>query len=89
MRFAPLAAALAEPEIHRATRWALGLLVVAPMVLVVVVVQHWLIRILLLRQPLDILVWSPLIQALSAAALGALVLDVMRRRQMAPRTVRE
>jgi hypothetical protein len=74
----PLAATLAHARIGRFARWALVSLIFAPVVLIVAI-QHLAIRMLILGQPLDTLIWSPLVQVLLILAMAALVIGVVRR----------
>lgn len=73
----PLAATLAQVRTGPIARLALLALVFAPTVLIVGL-QHWAIRMLVLGQPLDTLIWSPLAQGLLLAVLIGLVVNVLR-----------
>jgi len=75
----PLAATLARAPIGRFTRLVLVLFVFAPAVLTVAI-QQLAIRMLILGQPLDTLIWSPLVQVLLSLAMVGLVVDVVRRK---------
>jgi len=75
----PLAATLARAPIGRFTRLVLLLFVFAPAVLTVAI-QQLGIRMLILGQPLDPLIWSPLVQVLLSLAMVGLVVDVVRRK---------
>jgi hypothetical protein len=57
-------------------------LVIGP-TLLVVALRHWLIGMLILRQPLETLIWSPVVQLLLAFALVSLVVAVLRVRRCA------
>jgi len=73
----PLTATLAQASTGRFTRSVLVLLVFGPAVLIVAI-QHLVIRMLVLGQPLDTLIWSPLVQVLLSLAMVGLVVDVVR-----------
>jgi hypothetical protein len=84
----PLAATLAEESTSRRSRWAILTLAFAP-TLLIVVIQHWLIGMVVLRQPLETLIWSPLAQLLLVAAIASLTVDVVDLRRRAPQLTRD
>lgn len=76
----PLADAYGQPSAGRAVRWSLLALAFGPTI-VVIGLQHWLVRDVILHQPIDVLIWSPLVQILLVLASGSLIAAAMRERR--------
>jgi hypothetical protein len=77
----PLAASYGEQRSGRYARAALLALAFVPTV-IVIVIQHWLLREVILRETVDILIWSPLAQILLSIAAGTLLVAVLRSERL-------
>jgi hypothetical protein len=75
----PLAAAYGSPQVSQQTRYALLPRALAPG-LIVVGLDHFVLREVIRDQPTDVLIWSRLVQVLLTLATGSLIADVLRRR---------
>jgi hypothetical protein len=73
----PLASSVGDPRLGRMTRGALMALAFLPTILIIGL-QHGLWRALIQHEPVDVLIWSPLVQVLLVVATGGLVTDVLR-----------
>ena len=73
----PIAASVGQPGVGRAARWLVISLALLPSV-VIIGVQHWLWRSVIMHEPVDILIWSPLAQILLILSTGALLLSIWR-----------
>ena len=72
----PLAATLAQPLTSQRSKVAILVLAFAP-TLLIVAIQHWLVGMVILQRPLDVLIWSPLVQLFLVATMVSLLLDVL------------
>lgn len=79
----PLAAVLGQPRLSALVRWTVLALVLVPTFLLVGL-QHTFIHMLLLRQPMDVLDWSPVVQVLFVGVIGAIAWDVWQRERQPP-----
>jgi hypothetical protein len=79
----PLAASFGQPGASRLTRWSLLALALAPTV-VIIGLDHWLLRDVIQHRRVDVLIWSPLVQMLLVLASGSLIIGVVRDNQDSP-----